>query len=57
MAQVDHIVDGIYRISTPPSLEGAPITFNQFLIADDRPALIHTGTHPAYEASARPWPR
>jgi flavorubredoxin len=47
MAQIDEIVDGIYRISTPPS--DAPISFNQFLIEDDRPALIHTGVHSAYD--------
>ena len=33
MAQVDEITDGIYRISTPPGA-GAPITFNQFDIAN-----------------------
>jgi flavorubredoxin len=47
MTQIDQIVDGIYRISTPPAV--APITFNQFLIDDERPALIHTGFHPAYD--------
>jgi flavorubredoxin len=49
MAQIDEIVDGIYRISIPPAAEGAPITFNQFLIDDERPTLIHTGVHQAYE--------
>ena len=36
-ATVDHIEDGIYRIRimTPD----APISFNQFLIDDERPAL------------------
>jgi flavorubredoxin len=48
MAQLDEIVDGIYRISIPPSAE-VPITFNQFLIDDERPALIHTGMHQAYD--------
>jgi flavorubredoxin len=48
MTRIDEIVDGIYRISTPP-VEGVPITFNQFLVEDERPALIHTGVHPAYE--------
>ena len=47
MTHIDEIVDGIYRISTPP--DQAPITFNQFLIEDERPALIHTGVHPAYD--------
>jgi flavorubredoxin len=47
MTHIDEIVDGIYRISSPP--DQAPITFNQFLIEDERPALIHTGVHPAYD--------
>src|SRR5438094_1825815 len=47
MAHIDEVVDGIYRISTPPG-EG-PITFNQFLIDDERPTLIHTGVHDAYD--------
>jgi flavorubredoxin len=44
--RIDHIAGGIYRISTwhPHS----HITFNQFLIADDRPALIHTGEYGDY---------
>jgi len=49
MAQVDHIVDGIYRISTPPDGTGAPITFNQFLIDDEAPVLVHTGNYEEYE--------
>src|SRR6187431_2884664 len=48
MAQVDHIVDGIYRISTPPDGTGAPITFNQFLIDDEAPVLVHTGNYEEY---------
>jgi flavorubredoxin len=49
MAHVDEITNGIYRISTPPSVEGAPITFNQFLIDDEMPTLIHTGVHSEYD--------
>ena len=49
MAQIDEIVDGIYRISTPPDGQGAPITFNQFLIDDEAPVLVHTGVHQAYD--------
>jgi flavorubredoxin len=48
MAQIDEIVDGIYRISTPPT-EFVPITFNQFLIDDEEPVLVHTGVHDAYD--------
>ena len=47
MARIDQGADGIYRIS---SFAPAPnMSFNQFLIADERPALIHTGTYPLYE--------
>jgi flavorubredoxin len=45
--QIDHIVGGIYRISTFSPDFG--ITFNQFLIDDDQPALVHTGTYNHYE--------
>ena len=44
--RIDEIVDGIYRISTWQEPYG--ITFNQFLIADERPALIHTGMYDLY---------
>jgi flavorubredoxin len=50
MARVDEIVDGIYRISTTVQLPDTEFQFNQFLIDDERPALIHTGTYPLYEA-------
>src|SRR3990170_8615274 len=49
MAQVTEVVKGIYRISSGPDKDH-PISFNQFLIVDDRPALIHTGYHEAYDA-------
>ena len=49
MAQVSEMVDGIYRISNPPTRD-APISFNQFLIDDERPTLIHTGFYEAYDA-------
>lgn len=45
--QIDEVVDGVYRIVTWFPESG--ITFNQFLIDDERPALIHTGVHQAYE--------
>ena len=41
---VDEIAEGIYRISTPVTFpDGAGFTFNQYLLADDRPLLFHTG--------------
>jgi flavorubredoxin len=48
MAQIDEITSGIYRISSPPT-EFVPITFNQFLIDDEMPTLIHTGVYGAYD--------
>ena len=47
MSQVDQVGDGIYRISMFNPQIG--ITFNQFLIDDDQPALIHTGTHHMFD--------
>ena len=47
MAQVDEVADGIYRISTFDPRKR--LQFNQFLIEDELPALIHTGTYPMYE--------
>jgi flavorubredoxin len=49
MARVDELVDGIYRISTTVRLPDTDFQFNQFLIDDDRPALIHTGMYGLYE--------
>jgi flavorubredoxin len=49
MAQVTEIVDGIYRLcSLPPGQ--FPVGFNQFLIDDERPTLIHTGFYDSYDA-------
>ena len=45
--RIDQIVGGIYRISTWQDPYG--ITFNQFLIDDERPTLIHTGMHGLYD--------
>jgi flavorubredoxin len=50
MAQVDEIVDGIHRISTTVQLDnGIDFQFNQFLVDDERPALIHTGMYGMYD--------
>src|SRR5918911_3952875 len=45
--RIDQIVGGIYRIATMTEPYG--ITFNQFLIDDERPTLVHTGEYGAYE--------
>lgn len=47
MARVDAITDNLYRISSPPG--EYPIGFNQFLIDDEQPTLIHTGFAHAFE--------
>jgi len=49
MARIDEITDGIHRICTTLDAGGRPFQFNQFLIVDERPALIHTGMHGMYE--------
>ena len=46
-SRVDEVVDGIYRIST--FVPDAGITFNQFLVDDERPALVHTGMYELYD--------
>lgn len=46
--RVDPVGDDTYRITTFDPNYG--ISFNQFLIADERPALIHTGTWQVYES-------
>jgi len=47
-ATIAEIVPGIYRICIPP--RELPIGFNQFLIADERPTLIHTGYYHSFDA-------
>ncbi len=46
--RIDNITGGIYRISSWNPDYG--ITFNQFLIDDERPTLIHTGNYDQYES-------
>ena len=45
--EISEIKDGIYRIAGFVKEYG--ITFNQFLIDDDQPTLIHTGPVGMYE--------
>ena len=40
---VNEIVDGIYRISTPVDAIPGGFTFNQYLIVDDDALLFHMG--------------
>lgn len=48
MTRIDEVAKGIYRISAFEPEFG--ISVNQFLIDDERPALIHTGMHPMYDS-------
>jgi flavorubredoxin len=48
VARGDEVCEGIYRISTTVTLGKGAFQFNQFLIDDERPALIHTGMFPMY---------
>lgn len=50
-ATIAEIAGGIYRIST--WVPEAGITFNQFLIDDERPTLIHTGMYDLYDGVRR----
>jgi flavorubredoxin len=45
--RIDDITGGIYRIATMAAPYG--ITFNQFLIDDEEPTLIHTGNYDQYD--------
>jgi flavorubredoxin len=47
-AQIDHITGGVYRISSWSPEAG--LTFNQFLIDDEAPTLVHTGRYDDYDA-------
>jgi flavorubredoxin len=49
VARIDEIVDGIFRICTTVKLDGYDFSFDQFLIDDERPALVHTGMHAMYD--------
>ena len=49
-ASIDQIVGGIYRISLWSPHAG--LTFNQFLIDDEAPTLVHTGRYDDYDAVA-----
>ncbi len=49
--RIDHLTGGIYPIAS--WMPEAGISFNQFLIDDEQPALIHTGEHGMYEAVRR----
>ena len=40
---LDEIARGIYRISTPVQVPGGAFSFNQYLIAADKPLVFHTG--------------
>ena len=47
MTHLDEITKGVYRIGQFWPEHG--ITINQFLVVDERSALVHTGTHQMYD--------
>ncbi len=51
ITRIDPVGDDTYRIATFDPTYG--ISFNQFLIADEKPALIHTGTWQVCDAVRR----
>ena len=40
---LNEIAPGVYRINTPVETPGGPFNFNQYLVADERPLLFHSG--------------
>jgi len=48
MTRLDEVAKGIFRISSFDT--NYRISFNQFLIVDERPTLIHTGVYSAFES-------
>ncbi|MBI2850296.1 MAG: MBL fold metallo-hydrolase [Chloroflexi bacterium] len=50
MAQLDKIVEGVYRISSTAGPGG--FSFNQFLVKDEKSILIHTGAVQQFKAVA-----
>jgi flavorubredoxin len=51
ITRIDPVGDDTFRIATFDPTYG--ISFNQFLVVDDKPALIHTGTWQVYDAVRR----
>ena len=51
--RIDEIASGIYRIHTPIPPEAFPggFSFNQYLIAAERPVLFHTGPRKLFEVT------
>lgn len=49
--RIDEVAAGIYRISTPIPPEAFPggFSFNQYLIAAERPVLFHTGPRKLFD--------
>ena len=46
MASIDRILEGVYLISSFDEKIGIP--FNQYLILDEKPTLMHTGSAPIF---------
>ena len=51
--RVHEVADGVYRIHTPvPWPEAGGFSFNQYLVVDDEPLLVHTGLRASAPAVA-----
>ncbi len=50
--RIDAIGDSLYRISTamPPEVIPGGFSFNQYLLIDDAPLLVHTGLRGMFDA-------
>ncbi len=49
MAKLDKIVEGLYRVSIETQSPMGPFSFNLYVIKDEMPALIHTGSSPMFD--------
>lgn len=47
MTSIDRVLEDLYRIDTFDNNVGIP--FNQYLIVDEKPTLIHTGSAPIFQ--------
>lgn len=51
MTRIDELTQGLFRISEFSPDDG--ISFNQFIILDECPTLVHTGSYPMYDRVRR----
>ena len=49
-ARVDEVSDGIFRLNHAVATPGGDFSFNQYLIVDEQPLLVHTGPRRLFAA-------